>query len=180
MAQLPIANGSYVSDSLPISAQELIGLYPNLPQTEALSQETLFGTPGLVQKATTGASRTDANRESEALNDIPYFVNGGKIFRMDSDFSTTEIGVVEGAGRVSMAVNLTQLMVLVPGGKGYIVTQDPDAIVEITDVDFTTTNGKPQYVVFVDGFFVVTTDDNKFIISALNDGTTWNAPLRMR
>ena len=44
---LPIANGFYESDSLPISAQECTNFYPNIAQAPALNQETLFGTPGL-------------------------------------------------------------------------------------------------------------------------------------
>ena len=48
---LPIANGYYESDSLPISAQECTNLYPNIAQAPALNQETLFGTPGLTEVA---------------------------------------------------------------------------------------------------------------------------------
>ena len=61
---LPIANGFYISDSLPISAQECVNWYPNIVQAPALSQETLFGTPGLVQQATTGTLTEDINRGS--------------------------------------------------------------------------------------------------------------------
>ena len=48
---LPIANGYYESDSLPISAQECINFYPNIVQAPALNQETLFGTDGIEQVA---------------------------------------------------------------------------------------------------------------------------------
>ena len=51
---LPIANGFYESDSLPISAQECVNWYPNIVQAPALAQETLFGTPGITQLATSG------------------------------------------------------------------------------------------------------------------------------
>ena len=47
--QLPIANGFYSSESLPISAQRCINWYPNIVQTQGLSQETLFGIPGMGQ-----------------------------------------------------------------------------------------------------------------------------------
>ena len=46
ITQLPIANGFYVSDSLPISAQECTNFYPNIVQAPALNQETLIGTAG--------------------------------------------------------------------------------------------------------------------------------------
>ena len=73
-----------------------------------------------------------------------------------------------------MADNGSQLCILVPGGKGYIFTENPDLLVEITDADFRA-NGDPQTVVFVDGYFLFTTDSKKFIISALNDGLSYNA-----
>jgi len=177
---LPIANGFYESDSLPISAQECVNWYPNLVQAPALNQETLFGTPGSVQLATTG-NIAQINRGSWPLNDIPYFVNGNTLYRLVlsvvgglDTFTTVDLGTIEGTGRVSMADNGTQLCILVPGGKGYIFTTGPDSLVEITDLDFTA-NGQPQHVVFIDGFFVFTTDSKKFITSALNDGTDYNA-----
>jgi len=178
---LPIANGFYVSDSLPISAQECINWYPNIVQAQALNSETLFGTPGLRQVATTGEV-LNVNRGAHVMNEIPYFVNGTVLYSLDrtvssdgvSTYSTTSIGTIEGTAPVSMADNGTQLMILVPGGKGYIYNHVTPEFVEITDEDFTA-NGQPQYVVFIDGYFCCTTDSKKFIVSSLNDGTNWNA-----
>lgn len=136
--------------------------------------------PGISQVATTG---TGVNRGSHVKNGIAYFVNGTTLYRLNKNISatlvvsydTTVLGTVAGSGRVSMADNGTQLMILVPGGKGYIYNEDAGTpFVEITDADFTA-NGAPQIVVFIDGYFAVTTDSKKWIISALNDGTSWNA-----
>jgi hypothetical protein len=44
---LPIANGFYESDSLPISSQNCVNLYPVIEDVEALAQETLCGAPGV-------------------------------------------------------------------------------------------------------------------------------------
>jgi hypothetical protein len=65
-------------------------------------------------------------------------------------------------------------MILVPGGDGYIYNKNTGILAQITDSDFIA-NGNPQYVAFVDGYFVCTTDSKKFIKSALNDGLSWNA-----
>lgn len=179
---IPIANGFYESESLPISAQECVNWYPNLVQTNGLSQETLFGTPGINQLATTGTIE-EVNRGAHVKNGIPYFVNGGSLYVLNrtiaADFSetfaTVLLGAIEGSGGVSMADNGTQLMILVPGGKGYIYDEAAGTpFLEITDADFTA-NGAPQYVVFLDGYFAVTTDSKKWIISSLNDGMTWDA-----
>ena len=171
---LPIANGFYMADSLPISAQECTNWYPNIVQAAALSQETLYGTPGVDLLGTSGDVK-QVNRGAHSLNGVPYFVNGDSLYRLESDKTTmTSLGTISGDGRVSMADNGTQLFILVPGGEGFIFTIDPDTLTTITDVDFTA-NGNPQYVVFIDGYFALTTDTKKFIVSALNDGLSYNA-----
>ncbi len=44
MIPLPIYGGFYESDSLPLSAQQLINYYVNVPQTQgALAQQSIFG-----------------------------------------------------------------------------------------------------------------------------------------
>lgn len=180
---LPIANGFYLSDSLPISAQECVNWYPNVPQVNgALSPGTLFGCAGISQILTTGGV-TDANRGAHVKDGKPYFLNGTSLVRIDNDldsdgneiFTHANLGTIPGTGRVSMADNGKQLMVLVPGGEGYIIDESSGTpFVQITDGDFTA-NGAPQIVVFVDSFFVCSTDSKKFIKSASNDGTSWNA-----
>lgn len=179
---IPIANGFYESESLPISAQECVNWYPNIVQSAGLSQNTLFGTPGINQLVTTGISG-QTNRGAHVKNGIPYFVNGSSLYvltrTVDADlvetFAAVSLGTVEGTGGVSMADNGTQLMILVPGGKGYIYDESAGTpFLEITDIDFTA-NGAPQYVAFIDGYFACSTDSKKWIISALNNGNSWNA-----
>jgi len=146
----------------------------------AMAEWTLLGTPGITQLVTTSSLSTAANRGAWDLAGIPYFVNGDTLYRLDrtiisgvETFSTTSLGTISGSGRVSMADNGTQLMILVPGGNGYIYTV-AGGLVAISDLDFTA-NGNPQYVVFIDGYFACSTDSKKWIVSALNDGTSWNA-----
>lgn len=182
---IPIANGFYESDSLPLSHQQCVNWYTNIPQNRALSLENLFGTPGLSQIAIVGDENdvAYANRGAHVKNGLPYFVNGNGLYvllrTVDEDynesFELVFLGTVEGVSRVSMADNGTQLMILVPGGKGYIYNEN-DAIPfqEITDSDFTA-NGAPQYVKFIDSYFACSTDSKKWIISAINDGYSWNA-----
>lgn len=169
---LPIANGFYESDSLPISAQECVNFYPNIAQAPALNQETLYGTAGLEQVA--DAEQLTGNRGAHEMNGVPYFVMSNGLYSMASDGTLDYIGEITGSGRVSMADNGTQLLVLVPNGNGYIYNHVTDTFTQITDSDFTA-NGNPQLVVYIDGYFCLTTDSKKFIVSALNDGTSYNA-----
>lgn len=170
---LPITNGFYLSDSLPVSAQECTNWYVNIVQSQGLSQETLFGTPGITSIVSSGVSQ-NTNRGSQVMGSIPYFVNGSSLYRLNTDNTLTNLGAIPGTQRVSIANNGAQLFILIPGGDGYIYTASTGVLAKITDVDFTA-NGNPQYVVFLDGYFVLTTDTKKFIISALNDGFTYDA-----
>jgi len=179
--ELPIANGFYENSSLPISAQECVNWYPAPTQSGGLSKMSLKGTPGLVSLATSG-TLNQTNRGAYVKEGLPYFVNGDTLFRLDrtlvesvETFNLVTLGTITGTGRVSMADNGTQLMILVPSGDGFIMNEAAGTpFQQITDPAFTA-NGAPQHVVYKDGFFVITTDTKKFIVSALNDGLAYDA-----
>ncbi len=182
MKPLPFTNGFYESAVLPFSAQRCVNWFPYAAEAPALSLEALFGTPGAEELLTTG---NEANRGGIVKDGIPYFVNGSKLYRLDrtissiggaesSTFSTTELGTISGTGFVSIDDNVNQIMLLVPGGAGYIYNVTTSTFSTITDADFVA-NGAPQLVQFIDGYFVCTTDEKKVIASDLNDGTSWNA-----
>ena len=161
MVELNLTNGFYISDSLPLSHQRCQNLYVNIPQQPSFSEKALYGTPGIRSLGTTGAV-LQKNRGSIKKNDIAYCVNGTTLYRIDKvitlgvvSYPATSLGTIEGDGRVSMATNGTQLMVLVPGGKGYVYNEDAiPAFQEITDGDFDA-SGNPQHVVYVDGYLCV-------------------------
>jgi len=180
--ELTFTNGFYVSRNLPISHQRCSNCFPHMPEVPSLSSEQLLFTPGISEIGNTGVTQ-QVNRGAHVKNGVAYFVNGGQLWSFTKavdalgvvTYSATQLGAIEGDGRVSMADNGTQLMVLVPGGKGYIYNENAGTpFTEITDSDFTA-NGNPQIVVFIDGYFACSTDSKKWIISALNDGLTWDA-----
>ncbi|MBL4622908.1 MAG: hypothetical protein JKY89_10960 [Immundisolibacteraceae bacterium] len=114
---------------------------------------------------------------------LPYFLNGDTLIRVDRSFdgegaevfTNVTIGTIPGEDRVSMADNGKELMILVPGGNGYIIDETSGTpFQQITSPGFTA-NGAPQQVVFIDSFFVVTTDSKKFIRSSANQGLVWSA-----
>lgn len=187
MPQIPITAGFYKSRSLPVSHQECINLYAKKVEQGGLSDEILVGTPGIRSILSTGDS-SEYNRGSHVMAGICYFVNGWTLYSLDrtvaadgsESFSTTSLGtipepVITEKTRVEMEDNGSQLMILIPGYKGYIY--DPAGVPtfqEITSGGFTA-NGTPQHVVFVDGYFACSTDSKKWIISNLRDGLTWGA-----
>lgn len=179
---IPIDGGFYESDSLPISAQECVNWFVNVPQTQgALSNGTLFGSAGLSQIATTGEVK-NINRGAHVKAGKPYFLNGEKLYRLDRSFdvegnevfTTVFLGDIPGEDRAWFADNGKQLMILA-NGEGYIVDETiiPE-FQQITDLDFKA-NGSPETLVYIDSFFVVSTDEKKIISSDVNDGLSWNA-----
>lgn len=185
IVNIPVNGGFYESYSLPLSAQECDNWYVSPVETQAMVPEALFGTPGLRQIVASPVDEdiVSFNRGSHVKSEIPYFVNGNTLYRLDLTLTTSDqeifelvaLGEIEGDGAVSMADNGSQLFILNPGGKGYIYNEnDPTPLQEITDPDFLA-NGDPQYVVFLDGYFVLSTNTKKFIISSLNDGLSYNA-----
>jgi len=184
---LPIANGFYTSDSLPVSAQNCVNWYPHVNEAPALNAEILFGTPGVSGGILFGDEpcRGMAVFGDRIYPDKVYFVNGNNLYSWDGVSPTvtyivpTSVGGVTGTGLVSIAVGQTQMMIVVPGGEGFIVEKGyggaPDTLDLIMDSGFVA-NGVPEAVVYVDGYFVCPMRENsKFIISALNDGLSWNA-----
>lgn len=176
--QLELGNGTYESNSLPVSNQQCTNFWVNVVQTEgALSDKILFGTAGTNELSNTGQIQ-QVNRGSINFLDEPYFVNGNRLYKTEVSivndeevFNTVIVGFVTGTERVWMAKNPTQLMI-VADGKGWI--WDGATLTEIADAGFTA-NGVPQTVVFINSYFVVTTDEKKFIFSSPNDGTNWSS-----
>lgn len=164
---LPIGGGFYQSESLPLSAQRCIGLFPVLPQTaNANSQIALFNTPG--QKAFT--SLGGINRGQHEMGEINFSVNGNALYQVNENQTSTLIGTIEGSGIVSMADNGDKLVIVVPSGKSYVY--DGLTLVEITDIDFRTSDT----VSFKDGYFLFTASDGTvFFNSALNDPLNYRA-----
>lgn len=183
---LPLTNGFYISDSLPISHQECVNLIPVKQQVPTLSDIQLIGTDGITQIATSGDTESDINRGAHVMDGLPYFVQGPTLYRLDRSyvggdetFTMTEVGVdpvtISGTGRVSMSDNGYQLMIVVPGDRGFVYNKDTDVLERvITGIFDPDSDIKPNYVVFIDGYFACSSTDKTWYVSNLNDGTTWD------
>ena len=169
LQQLEISTGFYASDSLPLCAQRCINWIPVMPQAGALSQRALFDAPGLTLFSTV----TGVNRGGQEMKEVPYFVNGNSLFSVSSGGVSTNLGAIEGSGRVSLANNGQYLVIVVPNGKAYAYNNVSGGLAEITDADFTAR--KANTVAYKDGFFVFTAADGSvFFNSSLNDPFTFS------
>lgn len=171
---LPISNGFYVSESLPLSNQRCVNFYPNLPQSDTVTQDNLFPTPGVVEAAS--VSTTDVVRGSHEMDGKPYFVIGGTLYRLDFSvvsgdevFTPVSMGTIAGVERVWMADNGTQLCIVVPPGStaGVTYVLQGSTLTTVTDVNF---DGPAESVVYIDSFFSFhKSNGKKFFNSPLGD-----------
>lgn len=185
--ELPITNGASVSQSLPLSAQELNNMYSNISENGGYSDRSLLPTQG--KKLILNTDAEEIGRGIHVMNDIPYVVNGSNLYKLtrtiddisgEETFSVgTALGTVSGDGFVSMADNGTQLMIVVPGSDAYIYNRSTDVFAAVTDTVFTTTLGPSNGVNYIDGFFVHTSSksgsEDTIFHSNLNDGLTYTA-----
>ena len=160
--------GFYESETLEKFEQECVNWYQQISKSEGdVSLISLRGSAGIAEKLTTGVIK-QINRGAHVKAGKAYFLNGETLVRVDitftdgvPSFAAESLGTIPGEGRVSMADNGTQLMVLVTGGDGFIIDEAQatpmDRCKVITDVRFKA-NGARQHVRFNSTYFVVTTE----------------------
>ena len=169
--EIPFVGSTYELDAKSFAVQRCINLFPILaevPNTKTVA--ALRGTSGLdlFTTATGGIIRGGISSTANRL-----FVIAGDKF---TEIGTTGTETIHGSlntfsGRVTVVENLTQIMV-VDGTDGWIFTKASDTWAQISDGDFPTC----EFVTYQDGYFIVAeTGTQKVYISALNDGTAWDA-----
>lgn len=146
MIPIPFATRTYVNRSLPVSAQNLVNLYPEQQQQDAKNPVVLHRTPGKLLVATVG---TGPIRGQVKMGGLDYVVSGNELYGGDRDGSYTLIGRVTGSpDLVSMSENGTDISI-VTGISAYTYSLS-DGLVEVSDTDFKNafTND------YLDGFFI--------------------------
>ena len=170
MPQVLAITGPAYETVLHQNSQQLVNWYLEDDQLGGKFPFILRPTPGLSLFSTVGT--TSVIRGMIEHKDILYAVADGILHSIDSSGVETSLGTLNTTdGIVKMATSNDELMI-VDGSNGYIYKVDDATFAKITDVDFIST---PVDVTYQDGYFI-TIDDNeqKFYISAINDGTSWN------
>ncbi len=143
----------------------MVNLYPEAtPAPEGMEPAYLNRAPGLRKLATVG---TGPIRGLWSYGGYGYAVSGSRLYRLDTNWTATQIGGVSGTGPVSMVDNGTQLFIAA-NPDGYIYDAATEAYAEITDVDF------PGAVTvgYLDGYFIFQEpNSDRFWTSELLDGT---------
>jgi hypothetical protein len=169
LTPLPLSVEFYQSESLPFSAQRCINWIPAFAQAPALNDKILLQPPGLKEFVDTSLG---AERGGMLMSDVAYFVVGNNLVSVSSAKTFTNLGVIPGNGRVSMANNGRYLVMVISTGQGYVYDNQSNTVTQITSANY-----RPaSTVVFKDEFFVFSSLDGEvFFNSNLNDPFTFDA-----
>jgi len=168
MAQLPVPIHSYALDARQASNARLVNAYAEAAPTGGKSPLFARVSPGVLANATVG---NGPGRGLLATRGTLYAVSGGTLYSVENG-AATELGSIAGAGRVYMAANQSELVVVVPGVAGYV--WDGTALTQITDSDFTTRS--PGAVDFLDNYLLfVDQGSGRFFSSDLADAESYDA-----
>ncbi|MGB0848758.1 MAG: hypothetical protein ACPGSM_18640 [Thiolinea sp.] len=174
--QIPFIGDGVASRFLKRSPEKLINLYPVIHEGNIFSA-SLMGTPGFRIFADINNARI---RMIHVMDGVLYCLAGERFYRVDSDGSSFQKGVIPGTTRPRAADNGTQLVM--PVGDGYIYNKTLDSVAQITDPDYEQSTSccfVGQYISFVkenSGEFLLSAFQDASDIDALDFATSEAAP----
>jgi len=170
MAVFPLFGVGLRSRSPVATAQRRVNVYYDVQKEEDKSRIAVCGRPGLTQFANLGASPA---RCLHAIGDYMVAAVGSTVYRINAaGVATAATGaLLTSSGRCYAADDGTQV-VIVDGTNGYVYNPTANTVTQITDADFPSV---ATYVTWLAGYFVVTSSDGSYYISALDNPTAWDA-----
>lgn len=161
----PILGSSYVARSVNAADSRMVNLFPEIVPEGGKEAAFLNRAPGLQKITTLGPGPV---RGMWSFGGYMYAVSGSLVYKIDSSFLGTIIGVVTGTGPVSMSDNGTQLFIAC-NPNSYIYNASTNVFAPISDPDF------PGAVTvgYLDGYFVFNEPNSQKIwVTTLLDGTS--------
>jgi len=168
--KIGLVGASYMQRSQPFDAQRTINLFP-IADKDGADVKSLLGTPGLELFATAGNGPIRGEKDTAVGR--AFAVSGNTLYEISSAGAATSRGTLNtSSGAVTFADNGLQLGIC-DKEDAYIFTYATNVFAQITDADFPSSVGG---IDFIDGYFVVNENDTgKFYISAINNGSSWDA-----
>jgi Phage stabilisation protein len=170
--QIPLLGLGLQGRSPNVSAQRRLNLYLEIhAEGRDKTEISAHGTPGLQAFYDFGETPI---RGMHGVGDYLYVVHRFSLYRVNNAAVAESMGTLStSTGAVGFADNGTQVMIT-DGTKGYIYTIATGVLAEISHADYP---DNATSVTFLDGYFIVDSPSNpgRFYVSALYDGTTWNA-----
>lgn len=167
--KLGVVGPSYQQRSLPFDAQRTVNMFPIFDE-QGKEPASLLGTPGLELFASAGLGPIRGCFSS--ANGRAFFISGQDLYEVDSGASCTFRGSLNSnSGVVTIAENTTQLAIC-DGQYVYIFTYSSNLFAQVSDPDLPSAGT----IAYIDGYFIVNqTSSGRFYISALQNGTSWDA-----
>lgn len=154
--------------SAAITAQKRLNAYMEFQKYQDRTKVSIIGTPGLTLFCSLGDTPV---RGLIAVGSLLYAVHRGTFYEINNAGVATSRGTLNTtSGRVDLATNGTQIIVT-DGTNGYYYTIATTTLAVITDGDYPDT---ATTVTWQATYFAVE-NNNKFYISAQNDGSSWDA-----
>ena len=156
---VPVVGGSYADDTLPFSCQDTVNWLPvRAERADARAPWILRSVPGLTQFALPQAAPVRGSHDAEGKF---FNVVGNKLYRVNLNGTSTEIGTLPGVGRVSIAHNQItggNEVVFANGDAAYLYNAATNTYGKITDAGFP----GARVVGFVDGYIVFVEPGGRF------------------
>ncbi len=169
--KLPIAGQAYTARSKAFASNRMVNLFVEMAQGDAKDRSVLYATPGLEVWKSMGVG--EVRGLWEASNSVLFAVCSAGFFKIVGNTDPVLIGSISTtSGIVSMRDNGNDL-ILVDGTSGYLYDLEDESFSEIADEDFPK---GCKNVAYIDGYYIVQRPgEQEFMISGINDGTTWDA-----
>lgn len=170
MPRLPWALQSYKHRNLPVSAQQIINLFPEQEPRDAAAPVVLLPTPGVSLFTTLP---TGPMRGRWVLGAVQYCVSGGFLYEVNVAGTVTNRGAIPGTGAVDIDDNGTQMGIVVPDtGQMFYYTPATTTLAQVTDADFL----GAVSIACLGGYTICARpDSNVFAWSSVGDMSAWDA-----
>ena len=154
-----------------VDSQRTVNMYIHEDNDSLLP--ALIDFPGYEKKVAISDTLTGRRLFTNFNSNRLYGVIGERIYLFDSLLVPNHLGDVStSAGNVTIANNNNQEVIFVDGASGYIFDEGASTFTQIVSAGFP---ALPEFVVFIDGYFVVNEGGtNKFYVSEANQGTNWD------
>ena len=162
----PILGSSYVARSVNAAANRMVNLFPEAVPEGGKEPAFLQRAPGLRRLATVGSGPIRGLWSLLGDRQVSFVVSGNILYRLDTLWNATALGVINGTGPVSIADNGAQLFIAC-NPSGFIYNINTGVFQQITDPDF------PGAVTvgFLDGYFVFNEPNSQRVwVTTLFDG----------
>ena len=170
MARFGLIGGSYSSQSVIADCQRTMNWYvENIESQMGAAAAALYPTPGLTVFSTIA----QPVRGEIEINGRMFAVGGGSFYEIHADGTSTNKGSVgNDLQLVTMATNgtLGNQVIICSAGALYVFGLASNTLTQIGGL-----TGTPAMVVYCSSYFVaLLAGTNKFQVSNLLDGSTWN------